>query len=156
MKQLSWEEVESIAEKLAQKIKKSSFQPDYIIGITTGGLFPLALLAKELEIEKILTFSAKTSGSEKIKKLHIIYTPNIDLRNKKVLLVDEIVETGITLRKIVETMVEKYNVSELKTATLGVNKDRCLFYPDYYVFFEKGEWVRFPWERKEVFGKYTK
>ncbi len=156
MKQLSWEEVESIAEKLAQKIKKSGFQPNYIVGITTGGLFPLAMLAKELEIKKILTFSAKTSGAGKNKKLHIIYTPNIDLRDRKVLLVDEIVETGSTLRKITEMIKKKYVVSELRTATLGVNKDKCLFYPDYYVFFEQGEWVKFPWERKERFGRYTK
>jgi len=85
-----------------------------------------------------------------------MYAHNIDLRDKKILLVDEIVETGITLRKIVEMIKRKYNVSELKTATMGVNKDKCLFYPDYYVFFEQGEWVKFPWEKKEKFGKYTK
>jgi len=156
MKKLTWENVELISEELAQKIKESSFQPDYIIGVTTGGLFPLALLAKELKLNKILTFSAKTSGSDKNKKLHIMYAPNIDLRDKKILLVDEIVEKGITLRKIVEMIKRKYNVSELKTATMGVNKDKCLFYPDYYVFFEQGEWVKFPWEKKEKFGKYTK
>lgn len=156
MKQISWEEFELMSKKLSEKIIKNGFKPDYIIGITTGGLFPLALLAKYLKVKQILTFSASTSGKGENKKIKIIYSPKISLYNKKVLLVDEITESGITLKKIVEIINEKYKVGELKTATLGVNKDICIFYPNFYVFFEKGEWIKFPWEKDEVFGQYVK
>ena len=153
MIKLSWEDVEKIADKLVKKIKSSGFKPDYIIGITKGGLIPLSLLAKRLGIKKILTVSATLS--KKDKKLKIIYAPNIDLKGKKVLLVDEIVETGTTLKKISKMLTDKYNVGELKTATLGMNKDRGKFHPDYYIIEEQGEWVVFPWENEKNFTKYV-
>lgn len=153
MIKLSWKDVEKTTDKLAKKIKASGFKPDYIIGITTGGLIPLSLLAKRLKIKRILTVSA--SISKKDKKLKIIYAPDIDLKSKKVLLIDEIVETGTTLKKISEMFTKKFNIGELKTATLGMNKDRGTFHPDYYIFEEKGEWVVFPWEDEEKFTKYN-
>ena len=67
----------------------------------------------------------------------------------KVLLVDDIAETGDTLKAISDIILSQYKVSELKTVTLGANTDKCKFYPDFYVFEEKGGWVVFPWEKYE-------
>lgn len=149
MKKLTFEEVIQNTEELANKIKSSGYQPDYLIGIATGGLFPLALLAKDLQIKNILTISTESKGEGEQKEVRIIYHPKLNLDNKKLLLIDEITESGITLNKILQKMKEIYPTSEIKTATLGVNKDKCKFYPDYYVFFEKGDWVVFPWEKED-------
>ncbi len=155
MTKLSWAEVEEAVEKLADKIKASGFKPDYIIGVTTGGLIPLSLLSKKLNIEKILTASASSYDKHEQKELTITYLPKIDLKNQKVLLVDEIADTGTTLKKISEIMVGQYKVAELKTATLGANKDKYTFWPDFSVVVEQGDWVIFPWE-KEDFPEYFK
>ena len=155
MKKVSWEEIEKITDELADKIKASGFKPDYIIGITTGGLIPLYFLAKKLDdIDNILTVSATSYDKDRKKNLRILYLPEIDLSGKKVLLVDEIVETGDTLKKISEVITDKYKVGELKTATLGVSTDKCQFYPDFYILEEKGDWVVFPWE-KDDFPEYS-
>lgn len=154
MTKLTWEDIEKITDELADKIKASSFKSDYIIGITTGGLIPLYFLAKKLDdIENILTISATSYDKDRRKDLKIIYLPNINLNGKKVLLVDDITETGDTLKKISDIVIDQYKVSELKTVTLGVNTDKCKFYPDFYVIEEKGEWVVFPWE-KDDFPEY--
>lgn len=154
MTKLSWEDVEKITDELATKIKASGFVPYYIIGITTGGLIPLYFLAKKLDdIDNILTVSATSYDKDRKKDLRIIYLPKVDLQGKKVLLIDEIVETGDTLKKITEILMTDYAVGELKTATLGVNVEKCKFYPDFYIVEEKGEWVVFPWE-KEEFPEY--
>lgn len=153
MEKLSWEHIEEIVDELADKIKASGFQPDYIIGITMGGLIPLYFLAKKLDIDKVLTVSATSYEKDKQKELKITYLPEIDLRGKKVLLVDDIVDTGNTIKGVSEAVIGKYNPGELKTAAFVVNKDRCKLLPDFYAFEEPGEWVVFPWE-KEDFPEY--
>lgn len=153
MKKLSWNDIEKITGELAEKIKASGFNPDYIVGITTGGLIPLYFLTKKLNMDNILTVSASSYEKENQKELKITYLPEIDLKNKKVLLVDEITETGVSLKGVSDAIKSKYQLSELKTATLGVNKDKCKFYPDFYVVIEQGEWIVFPWE-KDDFPEY--
>jgi uncharacterized protein len=153
MKKLSWEQVEKLADRLAAKIKTSDLEADYIIGITAGGLIPLYFLAKKLDIDNILTVSATSYDKDKQKELKITYLPEIDLSNKKLLLVDEITDTGTSLKGVSEAIVQKYHPSELKTATLAVNKERCKFYPDFHAMSEEGEWLVFPWE-KEEFPEY--
>ena len=153
MKKLSWEQIEEGFEELANNIKASGFKPDYIIGITTGGLIPLYFLVKKLDVDNILTVSASSYEKDKQKELQITYLPEIDLSGKKILLVDDIAETGISLKGVSDAIIAKYKISELKTATLGVNKDKCKFFPDFYIFSEQGEWVVFPWE-KEDFPEY--
>ena len=149
MRKLSWEQAEKAIEELGDKIKVSGFKPNYIIGITTGGLIPLYFLAKQLDIDNILTVSASSYEKDKRKETVITYLPEIDLKNKKVLLVDEIAETGESLKKMKEAIVKKYKVGEIKTATIGVNKDKCTFEPDYWIITERGGWVVFPWERED-------
>ena len=150
MKKLSWEEIDQITDRLVEKIQASGFVPDYIVGVTTGGLIPLYFLAKKLDdIDNILTVSATSYDKDRKKDLKILYLPEINLADKKVLLVDEIAETGDTLKELSKIMMEKYKMSELKIATLGVNTDRCKFYPDFYEVEEKGGWTVFPWEKND-------
>lgn len=155
MTKLSWEDIEKITDELAAEIKESNFEPDYIIGITSGGLIPLYFLIKKLDVDNILTISANSYNKEDKGALNITYLPEVDLTGKKVLLVDEIVETGDTLKTISETIRNKYNVSEIKTVVLVVNKEKCQFSPDYHGLEEQGGWVVFPWE-KEEYPEYFK
>lgn len=156
MTKLTWEDIEKMTDELSDKIKASGFKPDYIIGITSGGLIPLYFFAKKLDdIDNVLTISATSYDKDRKKDLKILYLPKIDLSGKKVLLVDEIVETGDTLEKISDIILSQYKVGELKTVTLGVNTDKCKFYPDFYSLEEKGGWVVFPWEKDE-FPEYFK
>ena len=155
MKKLSWEDIEEITDKLADKIKASGFKPDYIVGITTGGLIPLYFLIKKLDIYHILTVSASSYERDQQKELKIAYLPEIDLIGKKLLFVDEITDTGVSLKGVLDAVVNKYKPEEIKTATLVVKTDRCKFYPDFYVVTEQGEWVVFPCD-KEEFPEYFK
>ncbi len=150
MTHLTWQDIEKITDELAAKITASGFVPDYIIGVCTGGLIPLYFLAKKLgNIKNILTVSAKSYDKDRKKDLQIVYVPEIDLSGKRVLLVDEIVETGDTLKQISELFDTKYKVGELKTAVLAVNTEKWKFKPDFYIVEEKGDWVVFPWEKAD-------
>lgn len=146
LKNLSWKEVDGLAKTLANKITASGFTPECLIGITVGGLVPLALLAKKINIRNTITISAESYEDTKQKKLSITYLPKINLRNKKVLLVDDIADTGNTLREISHILTKRYKARELKTAVFVVNKDHCTFKPDFSVLKEV-RWVVFPWEK---------
>lgn len=154
MTKLSWEDIERITDELALKIKESGFVPDYIIGITSGGLIPLYFLTKKLDIDNILTISASSYNKDVKGEVRVTYLPEVDLAGKKVLLVDEIVETGDTLTTISGAVTSKYNTAEVRTVSLAINKGKCKFLPNYYML-EGDGWVVFPWE-KEEFPEYFK
>ena len=148
MTHLSWQEIDKITEELLKKIKASEFKPDYLVGITVGGLIPLGMLAKGLDMNTVVTVSAHSYEGQERGNLNITYLPSIDLTGKKVLLIDEIVESGETLKQISQILLDQYKASELKTAVFVINKDRCKFLPDFHIV-ETTEWIVFPWERSD-------
>src|SRR3989344_968150 len=143
MQKYSWEQTEPIFNQLAKKIKASGFVPDYIIGIASGGLIPLYFLAKRLDdINNILTVTADSYECPKPqldrkKNLRILYLPEIDLSGKKLLLVDDIAESGDTLKFMLQAIIDKYT-----------------FRPDFWIIEEKGDWVVFPWEDDDNWPEY--
>ena len=145
---LSWEQIDQLSRKLTTIIKESGFMPDYLIGITAGGLIPLGLLAQGLGIRNILTVSAGSYTGTKQGELKIIYLPEVDLTGKRLLLIDEVSETGKTLERITNIIKEKYQPSELRTATLVVNTKESKFHPDFCSL-EVQDWTVFPWEKEE-------
>ncbi|OGN29926.1 MAG: hypothetical protein A3A33_01220 [Candidatus Yanofskybacteria bacterium RIFCSPLOWO2_01_FULL_49_25] len=160
MQKYSWEQTEPIFNQLAKKIKASGFVPDYIIGIASGGLIPLYFLAKRLDdINNILTVTADSYECPKPqldrkKNLRILYLPEIDLSGKKLLLVDDIAESGDTLKFMLQAIIDKYRPQIVKTATLGINTEKCTFRPDFWIIEEKGDWVVFPWEDDDNWPEY--
>src|SRR5271168_929437 len=154
MKKLSWNEVESAAEKLALKIEESKFNPDCLIGITSGGLFPLALLATRIKGKSIFTVTAKKAKEGNKENVAIAYLPNANLSGKAVLLVDEIAQSGVTLNAVANIIKKECEAGNLRTATLAINGDVCECRPDYYVLVEEGDWIVFPWENGEEFAPY--
>ena len=144
---LSWNDIDTYIGLLTEKIKGSGFVPDYLVGITVGGLAPLALLAKKLRIRDILTISAHSHHGHIQGKLEITNLPNVDIRGKKILLIDEISDTGETLKKVSDIFKNDYGVGELKTATIAINSARCRFIPDFWVY-EDDRWIVFPWENE--------
>jgi uncharacterized protein len=154
MIRLTWHEVEKAAEQLAHAIKSSGFDPDCLIGITTGGLFPLAMLAKRIKDKSIYTVTTKRHWDDKNDWIDIQYMPAVDLQGKSVLLIDEITHVGTTIKTIAEVLRTQYKVSAVKTATLAANHDVTDFRPDYHVLAEQGDWLLFPWEEETEFEAY--
>lgn len=154
MIKLTWNEVEKAAEQLAQQVKDSGFDPDCLIGITTGGLFPLAMLAKRIQNKNIYTVTTKRHWDDKNDWIDIKYMPAVDLEGQSVLLIDEITHVGTTIQTVAEVLRRQYKVSAVKTATLAANHDVTASRPDYHVLAEQGDWLLFPWEDETEFETY--
>ncbi len=144
---ISWSRLEKLAAQLAHAVKASGFKPDYVIGIAMGGLIPLALVAERLNVKNVATVAAH-SYDEKTKKrgkLIISHVPNLSARGKKILLVDEIADTGETFRVVSKVLREKCGAAHIKVAAIVVNTARCKTFPDYSVM-NVDRWVVFPWD----------
>jgi uncharacterized protein len=144
---LSWDDVEKLVEVLAEKIKESGFEPDYLIGVTVGGLVPLTLVANEMGIKQVTTVTAGSYKKDEQGDLTISCLPEVDLEGKKILLIDEIADSGQTLREVSRLIVKKYKPALLQSAVI-VKKNNCPFEVDQFAL-ETNDWVVFPWEKKE-------
>ena len=144
MKNYSFNEFIEDINFLSKKI--SSFSPDCIVAIARGGLTIGHFLAEKMDIREIYTINA--ISYEKDKKLKEIKIFNIpDLKNKKkVLLVDDISDSGDTLEKIINKLKKIYPSLEIKTATIFYKKTSKVI-PDFKVK-EAKEWINFFWENQ--------
>lgn len=146
---LTWKEIEEQSIKIAKKIKKD-YRPDAIIGISSGGLIPTVIISKMLKIKKIGVFTISSYDNKKQKKLQILSKPKIDLKDKKVLLIDDICDTGNTLDYVKKELLTKYKCKEIRVAVLVVNQEHTKKenYPKYY-YKKIKDWIHFPWEINE-------
>ena len=145
---VSWDEIDRIVDEVAERIARSGFKPDLIIGIIRGGLIPARLLSDRLNIDEILFLEIKLYEGIGVRgRRPYLKQPLIgDIKGRRVLLVDDISDTGMTLQ-LAQEVVALYLPKEVRTATLYIKPWTSLV-PDYY-----GEttekWVVFPWERRE-------
>lgn len=105
---------------LSQDFYRNTQEPVIIIGVLTGSIFFMADLVRKLSIKTKLDFirtSVYPGKSTKPKKPKIIWTPNTPLNDANILIVDDILDTGITFKLAKEQLNIDYP-SHIKTATL--------------------------------------
>lgn len=146
---VSWDEAYRLSKILAQKIKSSGFKPDIVVGIARGGLVPARIVCDFLLQRNLATIKvehwgiAATMGKAKLK-----FPLPVDISGKKVLVVDDVVDTGDTYAVTMEHIKEK-NPSEVRSAVLHY-KSCSTFVPDYWA--EKQDawkWIIYPWAAYE-------
>ena len=71
---------------------------------------------------------------------------SVDIKGKKILIVDDISDSGKSL-KLAEEHVSSRNPAEIKTATIHY-KPGSIFTPDFFMFRTEA-WIVYPWEREE-------
>ena len=142
---LSWRDIRELSTKLADSIRRSDFKPDCLIGITVGGLIPLTLLSKDLGVTDVRTVSAASYSGSAQGTLTVSNVPETDLAGRNVLLVDEIADTGETLKEVSRILREQCGANDMKIATLVVRTDKCKLRPDFSAL-DSERWVVFPWD----------
>ena len=145
---LSWSNIEKMCNDIATKIKESGFQPDVIIALGRGGMIPARILSDILGVSTVYMFGIKlytgvgTRGNIKTESFcHII-------EKKKVLLIDDILDSGKTIEKSLEILKTK-RPTLIKVATLFCKKNK----PNKPTYFasdsDEDSWYIFPWENSE-------
>jgi hypoxanthine phosphoribosyltransferase len=145
----TWDKIYEFLLDLADKIRKDRFKPDVIVGVSRGGWPPGRVMSDLLENPEIANVKAEFYvGVAKTKGEPAITQPvSASVDGKKVLLMDDVADTGKSLR-LVKNHLEKNGAAEVRIATIYC-KPGSIIIPEYYEK-ETRSWIIFPWERKEA------
>ena len=145
----TWQEMHDYAKQTAEKIKESDFHQDVIIGLSRGGLVPARLFCDFLHVKNCFTIKVDHWGLTATKdgKAQLTHKLDMDLTGKRILIVDDITDTGQSL-ELAKKHIEELNPAEIKTATL-IHIDHSKYIPDFYGHERDWAWVVFPWNHRE-------
>lgn len=139
----SYDEFKQDVAFLAKEIQKN-FQPDALVAIARGGMTLGHSLAIALNTRNLFTLnSIHYEDTKKLDTIEIFNIPNLS-KYKKILLIDDIVDSGESLSEIMRILREKFPYIEFKIATIFYKKT-ALLEPEFKVK-EAKEWIRFHWE----------
>lgn len=120
------------------------YEPDILLAVARGGLTLSHLMAQALDMRNLYTLnSIHYEGELKLDTFNIFNIPDVS-HAKKVLVIDDIVDSGETMQEILRILGEKFPDVEFKLATLFYKKTAVL-QPDYTVR-EANQWIDFFWE----------
>lgn len=148
---VSYDEYHGLIEKLALKIHQSDWEFDTILCLARGGLRPGDILSrifnKPLAIMSTSSYRAeagKVQGHLDIGRF--IATPKGEIAGR-VLLVDDLADTGVTLNAVVKMLKENYaSITEMRTAVIW-SKGVSTFKADYSVEdLPTNPWIHQPFE----------
>ena len=155
---ISFDEYLDTVEKLAIDVNKS-FKPTVLVGIMSGGAQIIDILSRiyKLPTAYIVIQSYSGKGTEN-KQGELIFAREIssiasEKDFERVLLVDDLSDTGLTLNKSIDWL-KKYEpvknyIKDIKTACLWKKKS-SKFYPDYCpVMLNSDPWIVQPTEHYE-------
>jgi uncharacterized protein len=142
---VSWEEVREIVSSLCQGISRNDV--DVICGISVGGLVPAALVSVELGEKNVVTLSSRSYQGFHQGEIVISNGPEVSaLRGKRVLLVDDIMDSGNTIAKVRQHLLKQYLVQSVDVAVIYLNTVHCQAEQPEYWGKETSDWIVFPWE----------
>lgn len=144
---VSWNQVEKMCEKIAQEMRE--YKPEVLVGISRGGLVPVRIISDILDIHNIVIMRVQfyRSIGKTTDEPKIIQGKDLDIRDKRVLVIDDIADTGKSLA-VIQAYLRQKHPKKLKFVTLHYKK-QSTFKPDFYLS-ETDKWVIYPWERREV------
>lgn len=147
---LSWAEIDNCLARITEGIRGHGFAPEVIVGIARGGCIPAVWLSHSLACDNIYFLRLRTTLSNEVRAQRTIRAGNIwfapHIRNKRILLVDDVVNTGTSMR-VARNQLLKYGSMEIVTAAIAWDTvgggpsamvDLCCLTID--------AWVVFPWE----------
>jgi hypoxanthine phosphoribosyltransferase len=131
---LSWRDIDNIVDDLCKQIKDKGYT--MVIGLARGGVTPAVMISHKLGIKyDSVVWQTRDGGLKENGRLN-----NIINREQKVLIVDDICDSGLTLTQV------KANHPNTDVAVLTTKIDTKLV--DYAVkeYYNDSRWVIFPWE----------
>ncbi|MCC7152149.1 MAG: phosphoribosyltransferase [Rubrivivax sp.] len=153
---VSWDEYHQLIERLALAVHASGWAFDQILCLARGGMRPGDVLSrifdKPLAIMSTSSYRSEAGTIQgRLDMAKYITMPKGELAGR-VLLVDDLADTGVTLRAVVERLRGMPAISELRAAVLWV-KGVSSYTPDYYCeVLPTSPWIHQPFEDYDSLG----
>ncbi len=143
--ELDWQTYGNAIRELAGMIADDDYRPDMILAIARGGLFAAGSLGYALSVKNLYVMNLEFySGVDERLDVPIMLPPyldKLDLTGAKVLVADDVADTGHTLKTVHEFCQDV--VAESRTAVL-YEKSHSLVKCDY-IWKRTDAWINFPW-----------
>ncbi len=157
---VSWEEYHTKIEQLAAQIYQSQWEFDQILCLARGGLRIGDVLSRIYNKPLAILSVSSYIGKDFQERGSLTIAPNITMTTaklgKRILLVDDLVDSGVTLDQILKWLKQhqEYEITEVRSAVLWF-KACSVAKPDYYVdFLTDNPWIHQPFEKYEKLQPY--
>ena len=150
-------QIGSMVHDIIRQMNTDNWKPDYVVGITRGGLYPALMISHYLNIPM---HTLKVSMRDSDQRESNMWMAEDAFNNKNILIVDDINDSGATLDWVKydwesschadsDKWLDVWN-HNVKFATIVDNEDSKFGDVDYTAMsinkFEEPSWIVFPWE----------
>jgi hypoxanthine phosphoribosyltransferase len=148
---VTWDQYHKLTEKLARQIHESGWQFNQLICIARGGLRVGDVLSRIYDLPLAILSTSSYSEKAGTVRGELIIADQMTMASgrlgDRVLLVDDLVDSGVTLEAVTRTLPQRYpQVTALRTAVLWY-KAGSVFKPDYFVeHLPDNPWIHQPFE----------
>ncbi len=144
---VTWDEIEDWCRNLSDKIISNPI-PDAIIGLSRGGLVPARMISDKLLIKELYAIKTEHWGLTATKDGTATLRQGLssDIRGMNVLIVDDITDTGQSMKVAVDYVKSQSPKSVQTAAMLHITHSE--FKPDYFareISDSQWTWFIFPW-----------
>lgn len=142
---LTWQGFGDATRELSRRIVASGFQPEVVVAIARGGLLPAGAIAYGLGVKNCGAINMEFyTGIGAVLDAPEVLPPALDMEyldGRRVLLVDDVADSGRTLRMAVDMLRERG--ADVRSVTI-YTKPATIIQPDY-AWRDTDLWIDFPW-----------
>lgn len=154
---IDWPEYNDLCERLVARVVQSGWKFDSLLCLARGGMRPGDIFSRvynSMPLAVLTTSSYRAAAGTIQGDLDIAtYITGMSDLKGKLLLVDDLCDSGQTVLKVIEHLKDRYpRITEVRTAAIWV-KACSLIVPDYYVVkYEDSPWIHQPFECYDDIG----
>lgn len=152
---VGWQAFHALARKLARRIAASDYRPDLIVAIGRGGYVPGRILSDWLGLMDLTSFKIEHyHHARKERAARVRYPLPADVTGRRVLLVDDVADSGETFAVALRHLEERGPPAEVRSAVLHY-KTVSPYRPDYFAKRVRSwRWIVYPWAVAEDVGSF--
>ncbi|TKR24566.1 phosphoribosyltransferase [Natronomonas salsuginis] len=143
----NWEYIYGLCREVADAIKAAEFDPDVVVALARGGWFAGRCICDFLGLDDLTSLKMEhyIGTGVKADEPQVRYPmPEGSVEDKDVLIIDDIADTGGSIRRAHEYVIER-NAASVRTATLQLLQT-SEFDPEFVgERLETWTWVVYPW-----------
>jgi hypothetical protein len=143
---ISWERFHELARELAFAIHRARFRPELIIAIGRGGYMPARIISDYLDVYDLTEIRIEHYHAIHMQQLaRVRYPLTAAIAGKRVLLVDDVSDSGGTFEAAIAHLREHGEPARLATAVLHhkrVSSYRADFFAEEI---SEWHWITYPW-----------
>ncbi len=152
---VTWDDYHRLIETLALRVYESGWDFNQIVCLAKGGLRVGDILCRLFDVPLAILSTASYGGENNQTRGNIVFSRDLSMTTpglgSHVLLVDDLVDSGVSLTRSIQWLHHKYGfyIDEIRTAVIW-QKASSAAKPDYCAqFLPDNPWIHQPFEKYE-------